>query len=82
MFINKLHQGQFFGEMAALRRVPRRACVRAMGDVEIMVVSRAEIERVLDVAADVRALFEQAMVLREQESDERVKESQRIFEAI
>ena len=82
VFINKLHQGQFFGEMAALRRVPRRACVRAMGDVEIMVVSRAEIERVLDVAADVRALFEQAMVLREQESDERVKESQRIFEAI
>ncbi len=82
VFINKLHEGQFFGEMAALQRTPRRASVRAMGDVEVMVVSREEIERILDVAEDVRVLFDKAMSARQHESEERVRESTRIFEGI
>ena len=82
VFINKLHEGQFFGEMAALQRTPRRASVRAMGDVEVMIVSREEIERILAVAEDVRVLFDRAMSARQHESEERVRETTRIFEGI
>ncbi|MDP2339778.1 MAG: serine/threonine-protein kinase [Deltaproteobacteria bacterium] len=82
VFINKLHEGQFFGEMAALQRTPRMASVRAMGDVEVMTVSREEIERILDLAEDVRVLFQKAMTARQSESEERVRETTRIFEGI
>ncbi len=82
VFINKLHEGQFFGEMAALQRTPRQASVRAMGDVEVMSVTRDEIERILSLADDVRRLFERAMTARKAETEERVKETTRIFEGI
>ncbi len=82
VFINKLHEGQFFGEMAALRGTPRQASVQAMGDVEVLTVTRGEIERVLDVATDVARLFERAIAARQQESEERVKETVRIFEGV
>src|SRR5690606_15166687 len=35
VFINKLREGEFFGEMAAFHGTPRSASVRAMGDVEL-----------------------------------------------
>ena len=79
VFINKLREGQFFGEMAALNKQPRTATAWAMGTVEVLAVHREEIERILDVAQDVRKLFERAMVLRAAESDERVRETTRIF---
>jgi cAMP-dependent protein kinase regulator len=82
VFINKLHEGQFFGEMAALTHRPRTATVYAMGPVEVLAVRRAEIERGLDVAADVRRLFERAMALRAAETEERVRETTRIFEGV
>ena len=82
VFINKLHEGQFFGEMAALRHRPRTATVRAMGSVEVLAVRREEIERILEVAEDVRALFERAMTAREAESAERVRETTLIFQGV
>jgi CRP-like cAMP-binding protein len=82
VFINKLHEGQFFGEMAALTHRPRTATVYAMGPVEVLAVRREEIERGLDVAADVRRLFERAMALRAAETEERVRETTRIFEGV
>lgn len=82
VFINKLHEGQFFGEMAALTRRPRTATVYAMGSVEVLAVRREEVERGLDVAADVRRLFERAIAMRSAESDERVRETTRIFEGV
>lgn len=82
VFINKLHEGQFFGEMAALTHRPRTATVYAMGPVEVLAVRREEIERGLDAAADVRRLFERAMALRAAETEERVRETTRIFEGV
>ena len=82
VFINKLHEGQFFGEMAALQHTPRQASVRAMGDVEVMGVTREEIERTLDLADDVRRLFDRAMSARQAETRERVLETTRIYEGI
>jgi len=82
VFINKLHEGQFFGEMAALTHRPRTATVYAMGPVEVLAVRREEIERGLDVAADVRRLFERAMALRAAETEERVRETTQIFEGV
>ncbi len=82
VFINKLHEGQFFGEMAALQHKRRTASVQAMGSVEVMCVARDEIERLLDAAADVRHLFERAMAARAVESDERVLETARIFQGV
>lgn len=82
VFINKLHEGQFFGEMAALTRKPRTATVYAMGNVEVLAVRREEIEHGLDVANDVRRLFERAIAMRAAESDERVRETTRIFEGV
>ena len=77
-----LREGQFFGEMAALTRKPRTATVYAMGNVEVLAVRREEIERSLDIADDVRRLFERAIAMRAAESDERVRETTRIFEGV
>jgi CRP-like cAMP-binding protein len=82
VFINKLRAGQFFGEMAALTHKPRTATVYAMGSVEVLTVRREEIERGLDVADDVRRLLERAMALRAAETEERVRETTRIFEGV
>ena len=82
VFINKLHEGQFFGEMAALQRKPRAASVQAMGTVEVLCIARTAIEQALDAASDVRLLFERAMAARALESAERVDETARIFQGV
>ncbi|HEY1100062.1 MAG TPA: serine/threonine-protein kinase [Myxococcota bacterium] len=82
VFINKLHEGQFFGEMAALQHRPRTATVQAMGPVEVLCIARTDIEAALDAAAEVRRLFERAMVARAVESEERVVETARIFAGV
>jgi serine/threonine protein kinase/CRP-like cAMP-binding protein len=82
IFINKLHEGQFFGEMAALHKKPRTATVWAMGTVEVLAVHREEVERILELAQDVRKLFERAILVRAAESEERVRETTRIFEGV
>lgn len=82
VFINKLHEGQFFGEMAALQHKRRTASVHAMGGVEVLCVARDEIERLLAAADDVRHLFDTAMAARTAESDELVLETARIFQGV
>jgi len=82
VFINKLHEGQFFGEMAALQHKRRTASVHAMGAVEVLCVARDEIERLVSAADDVRRLFDTAMAARAAESDERVLETARIFQGV
>ncbi len=79
VFINKLHEGQFFGEMAVLKKTPRTATVFAMGSVEVLAVERDDVEAALEVAEDVKRLFEKAMLVRAAETEERVKETTRIF---
>ncbi len=82
IFINKLREGQFFGEVAALRGTPRTASVRAMGVVEVFCIERKDLDEVLDRSERVRQLFEEAIVARIHESDERVAETARIFEGV
>jgi serine/threonine protein kinase/CRP-like cAMP-binding protein len=82
VFINKLREGQFFGEMAALNNAPRSATVYAMGPVELLALRRTDLQRGLEVAAEVRALLERAMAQRAAETHERVQETTRIFKGV
>jgi len=82
VFINKLREGQFFGEVAALKGTPRTASVRAMGGVEVFCLHRADLDEVLDRSKRVRALFEEAIAARISEGDQRVAENARIFEGV
>lgn len=82
VFINKLQDGQFFGEMAVLQQRPRTASVQAMGVVDVLCIARADIEALLSAADDVRALFDRAMARRAAESAERVRETTRIFAGV
>jgi cAMP-dependent protein kinase regulator len=82
VFINKLQDGQFFGEMAVLQQRPRTASVQAMGAVDVLCFARADIESLLAAADDVRALFDRAMASRAAESAERVRETTRIFAGV
>jgi serine/threonine protein kinase/CRP-like cAMP-binding protein len=79
VFINKLFEGQLFGEMAAAGDARRTATVYAMGDVEVLAVSRAYLEDGLAGAPDVRRLLEASIQLRAAETDARVRETVRIF---
>jgi CRP-like cAMP-binding protein len=79
VFINKLSEGQLFGEMAAAGRTRRTATVRAMGDVEVLAVRRESMDAALASADDVRRLLASAIELRVAETDVRVRETERIF---
>ena len=79
IFINKLVQGQFFGEFSVLRGTPRSGSVRAMGDVSLLKIDRGAL---LDVCARrpaLRRLFEQTIEARRAEMNDRVHEHQRLF---
>lgn len=82
VFINKLREGEFFGEMAALHGTPRSASVRAMGDVELFRILRSDLEDILAREDRLRELFEAAIQWRAAETQARVAESRRIFEGV
>jgi serine/threonine-protein kinase len=79
VFLDKLHSGQLFGEMAALRGGARSASVRAIGDVEILAIDGAVLAEVLAESPDVQRLFERTMSARAKETQERIAETTRIF---
>jgi serine/threonine protein kinase/CRP-like cAMP-binding protein len=79
IFINKLGQGQFFGEISALRGTPRTLNVRAMGNCELFRIDRADLAAVLNREPRLRRIFEQTIASRTAETDERVREYQRIL---
>lgn len=80
VFINKLREGEFFGEMAALHGTPRTASVRAMGEVELFCMSRSELDDILSRELEVKRLFEAAISWRAAETSARMAESRMIFE--
>lgn len=82
VFINKLREGDFFGEMAALHGTPRTANVRAMGEVELFCIAKGELEAVFAREGRVKQLFEAAAEWRAAETLARVVESRRIFEGV
>lgn len=82
VFIDKLKDGQFFGEMAALQGGQRTASVRAIGDVELLCIEGATMAEVLRDHPDVRALFEKAMTERASETQRRLEEAARVFTGV
>lgn len=80
IFINKLRQGQFFGEIAAVKQTPRTVSVRAMGDVALFRIPAAKLRALLDVEPRLRALFERTIEERTLETKARLEEHQRIFD--
>jgi serine/threonine protein kinase/CRP-like cAMP-binding protein len=82
VFIDKLREGQLFGEMAALRRGTRSASVSAIGEVELLAIDGTALADVLSEAPDVRVMFEQAMNTKAREAQARIAETARIFEGV
>jgi CRP-like cAMP-binding protein len=48
VILAELHDGDFFGEMALLDRVPRTATVRAITPVETYTLTAADFQQLLD----------------------------------
>ncbi len=82
VFIDKLREGQLFGEMAALKKGTRSASVRAIGDVELLAIDGGALADVLAETPDVMVLFEQAMSARAADTLLRIAETARIFEGV
>jgi len=82
VFLNKLREGEFFGEMAALHGNPRSASVRAMGDVEVFRMSKTDVDEIIEKEERLRELFEAAIQWRSAETKALLAESRRIFEGV
>jgi serine/threonine protein kinase/CRP-like cAMP-binding protein len=79
IFINKLGQGQFFGEISALRGTPRTNSVRAMGQLTAFRFPREDIVQLVERQPELRTIFERTIQARRAEADERIEEHARIF---
>jgi serine/threonine protein kinase/CRP-like cAMP-binding protein len=79
IFINKLGQGQFFGEISALKGTPRTVSVRAMGDVSLFRIDRGALLDIVDRQPRLKSLFDQTIASRTAEMRSRVREHQRLF---
>jgi len=79
IFINKLREGEFFGEMAAIRGTRRTANVRAMSDVEVLCISRSDLEEVLRMQPELRAALVKAIDQRTTQAEEQVRSTQELL---
>ncbi len=79
IFINKLGAGQFFGEVAALRKTPRTVSVRAIGRVSLFQIQGQALSAIVDRDARLDALFEAMIQTRTRETQARVLEHTRLF---
>jgi serine/threonine protein kinase/CRP-like cAMP-binding protein len=73
IFINKLKDGEFFGEMAAVKGTRRTASVRSMSDVEVLAISRVDLEEVLKMQPELRTALEKSINARSQQTEEQVR---------
>ena len=79
IFINKLGQGQFFGEMAALRHMARTVSVRAIGPTTVLEIESAALQAVVNRDPRLEQLFDTMMTHRTAEVRTRVQEHRRVF---
>ena len=79
IFINKLGQGQFFGEFSVVRGTPRSGSVRAMGEVALLKIDRGALLEVFARQPRLQRLFEQTIAARTAEMKDRVHEHHRLF---
>jgi CRP-like cAMP-binding protein len=70
VFINKLREGEFFGEIAVLRRVPRTAGVRAMGKVELLRIGGGDLWDILGTQPQLRQFLDRAIEKRMHEAED------------
>jgi CRP-like cAMP-binding protein len=82
VFIDKLRDGQLFGEMAALRGIPRTASVRAIGDVEVLALDGKTLAEVVKDTPEAREILNNAMASRAEDARERIAETVRIFQGV
>jgi CRP-like cAMP-binding protein len=79
IFINKLVQGQFFGEIAALKQTARTVSVRAMGDVALLKIDGRAFRAIVAREPRLQAVFDAMIASRTAEVKDRVMEHQRLF---
>jgi serine/threonine protein kinase/CRP-like cAMP-binding protein len=79
IFINKLGAGQFFGEVAALKKTPRTVSVRAIGGVSLFQIQGKALSSIVDKDTKLKALFEAMIQTRTRETQARVLEHTRLF---
>ena len=79
IFINKLGAGQFFGEVAALKKTPRTVSVRAIGAVALFQIRGNALAAIVDRDPKLKALFEAMIQTRTRETQARVLEHTRLF---
>lgn len=68
----RLGPGDFFGEMALLNDKPRSATVRALGDVEALVLDKDEFRRVVSETAGMALHLLSALSVRIRNADEQI----------
>ncbi len=81
VFIDKLGQGQFFGEASALTRQPRSASVRAMGDVSLLRFERDALEQLLALEPQLKEKLLAVIASRQHERERLVQEHRALFGA-
>lgn len=79
IFLNKLIEGDFFGEISAIRGVPRTANVRSIGDVELLRIDAADIRSLIADEPRVAQAFERAIEERSEESAQLISEGLEIL---
>jgi len=79
VFVNKLHAGEFFGEIAALEGGPRTATVRAVTDLEVFRITRADLQQLLAGAPRAKARLGKATKARAAELRDRIAEQRQVL---
>ena len=79
IFINKLGQGQFFGEIAALRGTPRTVSVRAIGTTTLFRIEGTALQAAVADDPRARQLFDAMIARRTAEARARTEEHHRVF---
>ena len=79
IFINKLAQGDFFGEIGALSGDVRTVHVRAMSDVSVFRVGREALIQVVEREPRLKKLFDRMIEHRSAETADTVQQYHKIF---
>jgi serine/threonine protein kinase/CRP-like cAMP-binding protein len=79
IFINKLSDGEFFGEIAAFQNTPRMANVQAMSDVEVISFTSEALFQVLADTPLITKAIEAEIEARKLETSDRIEQTLRIF---
>jgi CRP-like cAMP-binding protein len=79
IFINKLGQGQFFGEIAALRGTTRSVSVRALGNATLFRIEGKALQAAIGSDPRAKQRFDATIARRTAEAHARTEEHHRVF---